>query len=121
MSRDFPGKPHNVPVWLRRCITVGGLLAIITSLLDIASPVRPLSCLIALALLPGAAIVARLPHIDRTSGIALALGLSLAIDSLVASIALWIKAWSPNVMLLLMVAVAITVLHVPVRRPRPII
>jgi uncharacterized membrane protein len=74
--------------------------AILTALVaaGVRSPVRAVLALAFVAFVPGWAIVTNRTPIARSSRIALAVVLSLAVSAAAATITLWLHVWEPDVL-----------------------
>ena len=93
--------------WLALAVVVGGLAAIAASFADAPTQVR-VPLVLAFALIgPGAAIVPILELHDPLGEFTLALGVSLAVDVVVACAMLYAHAWAPEAGLAILVAVAV--------------
>ena len=81
-----------------------------------ADPARPLVVLLAMCLVPGGALLTRLLVSDVATAFGLAVGLSLAIEALVASVMAVTGWWHPEVAAVALGAVAAAMLALDLRR-----
>jgi hypothetical protein len=70
--------------------------AAILAAVGAASPLRVVIALPCAALLPGAAVLTRLDSEDLVTWLGLAVGISLGIEAVVASLTLWLEVWNPT-------------------------
>ncbi len=94
-----------------------GLLAAAAGLsLVQVQPLTGLVVLLAMSLVPGAALLTRVTARDALAGVALALGLSLAVDTAVATAMAWTGWWHPQGAAGAVAAVAAALLLADLRR-----
>ncbi|MBX6389860.1 MAG: hypothetical protein IRZ08_12840 [Frankia sp.] len=101
-------------------VTVG-VLAAAFSLLEVTGTVRLLTTLLAAALLPGAAVLSRLPALDLAAWAGLAVAISVAIETVLSLVLVWTRLWHPSALAALLGAasVALLVLDIRDQRRRP--
>lgn len=113
------------PRWLgdpRRCVTADCLLlalaaaTIAVCLLDTHSTARPLLVLVAACLIPGSALLTRLPVEDMLEAFSLAVGLGFTIEAAGALAMVWTGWWHPFGWALLLVGAACVVFVLDLRR-----
>jgi hypothetical protein len=124
-SRSSP-VPANVPTpWLgdpRRCVTADCLLlalavaAVAVCVLDTQSTVRLLLVLVAACLVPGGALLTRLPVGDVLEAVGLAAGLGFSIEAAGALAMVWTGWWHPFGWALALVGAACVTLALDLRR-----
>jgi hypothetical protein len=85
------------------------LLTALSSIVEAPSQVRLVLLLGFLTFLPGLSLLALFPPRDLVSGIALAVGLSLALDLLIVSASMYSGAFSPANLLMVLLAVTFVV------------
>ncbi len=95
----------------------GGLVALapalaIASAGDLPEWARGIVGLLALALLPGAAILTRLPLRSPLETVAFAIAISLAIDTALALVLVWTRWWHPGPVMAVVLGVSTVVLAV---------
>jgi hypothetical protein len=100
-----PDAPHDVPTrWLgdpRRCALADCLLLLLAlatvavCLLDAHGTARALLVLTAACVIPGSALLTRLPVADVLEGFALAVGLGFTIEGVGALVMIWTGWWHP--------------------------
>jgi hypothetical protein len=83
-----------------RVATHAGLIAVaafatVLALAQLTGPVRLIATLVAMALLPGAAVLTRLPTADPAAWCGLAVAISLAIETILALLMVWSHQWHP--------------------------
>jgi uncharacterized membrane protein len=83
---------------------IGAGLAVVS---DLGSPIRPLISFWFLLTCPGMAFVRLLRVEGRLTELTLAIGLSIAIDTIVAEAMLYAGAWSPNWILVVLICISI--------------
>jgi hypothetical protein len=95
------GRYRQTPALVRReqaldlaaAVAAAGLIALVAS--GSAGALRLLLALVFTCFVPGRAIVSNWPTVARWSAAAIAIVLSLAVLSLLATVALWAHAWHP--------------------------
>jgi hypothetical protein len=110
--------------WLgdpRRCVTADGLLLVLAAvtvavcLLQSHGAARLLLVLAAACLIPGSALLTRLPVEDAIEACALAIGLGFAIEAAGALVMVWSGWWHPFGWAIVLGAVACAVLAIDLR------
>jgi uncharacterized membrane protein len=125
-SRHPEGEQGLVqPRWLgdpRRCVTADCLLLVLAAatvavcLADTHSIARPLLVLAAACLLPGGALLTRLPVEDELEALGLAVSLSFCIEAVGTLAMIWTGWWHPFGWALAPVAAACVMLVLDLRR-----
>jgi hypothetical protein len=72
---------------------------------DVEGPLRPVLVLSFLLVCPGLALVRLLRITDRVTEITLAVAVSLALNTIVPGVMLYLGAWSPRIGLLILIAI----------------
>jgi len=91
--------------WSATIVVSGGTLAIL-AFNDVANPLRLILALWFLLICPGMAFIQLLNFRDHLYEIVLAVSLSLALDIIIASILLYSGLWSPELILLILIALS---------------
>ena len=84
------------------------ILAPVTELAGLHSPVRVAAALVLFCLAPGVALLPRLSPRTPAVELGLVIGFSLAVCALVAQSMLWLGVWSPEAATSLLAAVCLT-------------
>jgi uncharacterized membrane protein len=91
--------PHDESPLHRNTIGLAAVALTITvailTLLQVDSPIRVALALLYSTLVPGWAIFSNLPSVPRRYALPLSLAVSLSIEILVATIAVWLRFWHP--------------------------
>jgi len=87
-------------------IAASAVAAGVLALNDVSSPLRPMLVLWFLLICPGMAFIQLLDFRDQIYKIVLAVSLSLALDLLIATILLFSGLWSPELILLVLIALS---------------
>lgn len=118
----LPARGPRRPAQPRTVVHAGliGLSAVCAPLyvVDIGGPVRLVLALAAMALLPGAAVLTRLPTADPAVWLGLAVAISLAVETVASLVMAWTGWWHPGPVAGALAAVCVLVLLVDVRRTR---
>lgn len=92
-------------------------VAVLASVADITG-LRPAAVLTAMLLVPGGALLTRMTVDEKLSAVGIAIGLSLAIDTVVATAAAVAQLWHPELLALLVGAAAAALLLHDLRNAR---
>jgi hypothetical protein len=112
------------PLWLgdpRRCLTADSALLALAALtaaaclMHASGGARPVLVALGAGLIPGAAVLTRLPAQDPLDAIALAVALSLCIEAAGALVMIWTGWWHPVGWALALSATACTALGLDAR------
>jgi hypothetical protein len=93
-------------------LTTGLVLA------DVTGPARLIATLVAMSLLPGAAVLTRLPTADPAAWCGLAIAISLAIETILSLLMVWTHQWYPNALGAVLAASSALILLHDIRRTR---
>ena len=86
------------------------------ALTGVSWPIRPVVTLVTAALLPGAAVLTRMPPVDVPTWCALACAFSLAIEAAGALAMVWLRLWNPAGLSLVLGAASAAVIVLHLRR-----
>jgi hypothetical protein len=103
----------------RVSIDVSLLVLIVAAAVLSVARVQPLSALVmlvAMCVVPGAALLTRVPTSEPIVTLAVAVGLSLAVDTAVATVLAWAGWWYPEVAATAVAASAVVLLVTDLRR-----
>lgn len=104
----------------RTTVLIGcGIGALVLALIGASSLVRAAAAIVLTCLAPGASAVRAIGIADRAHAVALAIGLSLAVTTVIATALMYAERWSWPACVVLLIAVTAGVhLLAPAREPR---
>jgi glycosyltransferase involved in cell wall biosynthesis len=113
---DRPGPRRRQRATLNSLLLLLAAATFLVCIADVNSAVRPLLVLVAACLVPGGALLTRLPTDDGLEALGLAIGLSLGIETAGAIVMAWTGWWHPFAWALLLGLLASGVLLVDLCR-----
>lgn len=118
MLDDYAPPAHDPRQRIAVDVALIGLAVAAVALVATApgGPARPIVVFFAMVLLPGASILTVLPVRDRPSALALAVVLSLAIDTLVSVVLVWSTWFEPIIAGAVVLASCVLLLLLDLRR-----
>lgn len=113
-----PGQPGNsnmADLGWPALIALAAVLAGTVVVFDAPPPIRPFVILVFLGIGPGLSLVGLLDINDLTQRLVLAIGVSLALDTIIAGLSLYAGLWSPVGVLLTLVAITLVGVGIQLR------